>query len=105
MNVLFLFGPNLSALGRRDPDLYGSQTLEEIMGSVARHGAEAGHEVSWRATEHEGELREWLLGAKQGGVHRIERSDPRDPRPGASDLPYGRPVHRAIAARGRGRPQ
>ena len=71
MKVLFLFGPNLSALGRRDPDLYGSQTLEEIMGSVARHGAEAGHEVSWRATEHEGELGEWLLGAKQEGFHAV----------------------------------
>ena len=33
MKVLFLFGPNLGALGRRDPDLYGSETLSQIMAS------------------------------------------------------------------------
>src|SRR5207237_9328412 len=31
MKVLYLFGPNLGALGRRDPERYGAETLEEIM--------------------------------------------------------------------------
>jgi 3-dehydroquinate dehydratase len=31
MNVLYLFGPSMGALGQRDPDTYGSQTLAEIM--------------------------------------------------------------------------
>ena len=30
MKVLYLFGPNLGALGRRDPERYGAETLEEI---------------------------------------------------------------------------
>jgi len=60
MRVLFLFGPNLGTLGRRDPERYGSQTLEEIMGEVGERGAALGHEVSWRQSDHEGELVGWL---------------------------------------------
>ena len=71
MNVLFLFGPNLSALGRRDPSVYGSQTLEEIMAEVERSAAAGGHDVTWRASEHEGELGQWLLAAKQDGFDAV----------------------------------
>jgi len=67
MKVLFLFGPNLSALGRRDPETYGSATLEEVMADVSKRAGELGHELEWRATEHEGELGEWLLGAAGQG--------------------------------------
>jgi 3-dehydroquinate dehydratase-2 len=67
VNVLFLFGPNLSALGRRDPELYGSQSLSEVMAEVEKHGGELGHSVSWRQSEHEGELIEALLSAAADG--------------------------------------
>src|SRR5438105_2824699 len=53
MKVLFLFGPNLSALGRRDPETYGSATLEEVMADVSKRAGELGHELEWRATELE----------------------------------------------------
>ena len=56
MKVLFLFGPNLGALGRRDPERYGNQTLKEIMAEVAARGATLGHEIAWRQSDHEGEL-------------------------------------------------
>ena len=41
MRVLFVFGPNLGALGRREPERYGTQTLEEIAVEVEaeEHGA------------------------------------------------------------------
>jgi 3-dehydroquinate dehydratase II len=68
VRVLFLFGPNLGALGRRDPDLYGDQTLEQLMGEVERHAAELGHEASWRQTDHEGELVGWILAAAEEGI-------------------------------------
>ena len=71
MKLLYLFGPNLSALGRRDPETYGSKTLEEIMGEVSERAGGLGHDVEWRVTEHEGELGEWLLGARDGGFDAV----------------------------------
>jgi 3-dehydroquinate dehydratase-2 len=71
MNVLFLFGPNLGALGRRDAATYGSKTLEELMASVAERASELGHEASWRQSDHEGELIGWLLGADAAGHEAI----------------------------------
>ena len=42
MKILYLFGPNLGALGRRDPETYGSQTLGEIMAEVETRATAAG---------------------------------------------------------------
>jgi 3-dehydroquinate dehydratase-2 len=67
MKVLFLFGPNLGALGRRDPETYGEQTLDEIMGDVERKASSLDHEVSWRQSDHEGDLVGWLLAAAREG--------------------------------------
>ena len=71
MRILFLFGPNLGALGRRDPERYGTKTLEEIMKGVAEHGVEAGHDVAWRQSDHEGELVGWLLAAAGEGFEAV----------------------------------
>jgi 3-dehydroquinate dehydratase-2 len=68
MKVLFLFGPNLGALGRRDPEVYGSASIEEIMAEVGERGTGLGHEVSWRQSDHEGDLVGWLLNASAEGV-------------------------------------
>jgi 3-dehydroquinate dehydratase-2 len=65
MKVLFLFGPNLGALGRRDPELYGSATLEELMAEVVEEAAALGHDAVWRRSDHEGDLVGWLLGAQE----------------------------------------
>src|SRR5207248_624677 len=71
MKVLFLFGPNLGALGRRDPDVYGDRTLEEIMKEVTERGRDLAHDVTWRQSDHEGELIGWLLGAAADGQEAI----------------------------------
>jgi 3-dehydroquinate dehydratase-2 len=68
MKVLFLFGPNLGALGRREPSLYGSESIEDIMRSVEERAAGLGHEVPWRQSDHEGDLVGWLLGADAEGA-------------------------------------
>jgi 3-dehydroquinate dehydratase-2 len=71
MKVLYLFGPNLGALGARDPERYGTQTLAEIMGETAERGEALGHAVEWRQSDHEGELVGWLLSAHAEGVEAV----------------------------------
>jgi 3-dehydroquinate dehydratase-2 len=71
MNLLFLFGPNLGALGRRDPATYGSASLGEIMADVERRATELGHIVRWHQSDHEGELIGWLLAAANEGVDAV----------------------------------
>ena len=56
MKVLYLFGPNLGALGARDPATYGTQTLDDIMAAVAERGSSLGHDVAWFQSDHEGDL-------------------------------------------------
>ncbi len=71
MNVLYLFGPNLGALGSRDPETYGSETLAGIMSAVEQRAVDAGHVVTWRQSNHEGELVDWLLAARDDAVDSI----------------------------------
>jgi len=63
--ILVLNGPNLGRLGSREPDVYGSQTLDDL-GDILR--ADAGeHRVELRQTDTEGELLGWLHGAADAG--------------------------------------
>ena len=71
MHVRYVFGPNLGALGRRDPDVYGHATLAEIMDEVTARGAGLGHQVSWMQSDHEGTLVETLLAAAADGVDAV----------------------------------
>ena len=68
MKSLYLFGPNLGALGRRDPETYGSQTLDDIMAEVETRATAQGHEIVWHQSDHEGDLIGWLLGAAGDGA-------------------------------------
>jgi 3-dehydroquinate dehydratase II len=71
VKVLFLFGPNLGALARRDPDTYGGESLEEIMRDVERRATGLGHTCTWERSDHEGDLVGWLLGAADDGVEAV----------------------------------
>jgi 3-dehydroquinate dehydratase-2 len=71
MRVLYLFGPNLGALGTREPERYGTEGLEEIMRSVGERAETLGHEVAWRQSDHEGDLVGWFVGARAEGIEAV----------------------------------
>jgi 3-dehydroquinate dehydratase-2 len=63
MKILYLLGPNLGALGRRDPATYGTQTIGDIMAEVEARATSQGHVIAWHQSDHEGDLIGWLLAA------------------------------------------
>jgi 3-dehydroquinate dehydratase II len=54
--VLVLQGPNLDLLGTRQPELYGTETLDEIHASLAEHAGRLGLEIAFFQSNHEGAL-------------------------------------------------
>ncbi len=60
MKVLVLNGVNLGRLGKRQPEVYGATTHEQLAQRLVLLGAELGLDVEVRQTDSEAELVGWL---------------------------------------------
>ena len=56
MNILVINGPNLNLLGTREPDIYGTDTLEELMMWVETSPISSNHHFKFYQSNHEGEI-------------------------------------------------
>lgn len=54
--ILFLNGPNLNVVGKREPEVYGKMTLDDIRSEVTRAARVAGTTVEFFQSNHEGEI-------------------------------------------------
>lgn len=68
--ILILHGPNLQALGTREPEIYGRVTLDEVNARLATLGKELGCEVENLQSAHEGVLIDALYQAR-GRCHGV----------------------------------
>jgi 3-dehydroquinate dehydratase-2 len=58
--VFVLNGPNLNLLGTREPEIYGSDTLDDIAGQLEDRARDLGLDIDMRQSNHEGHLVDWL---------------------------------------------
>jgi len=65
--VLVLNGPNLGRLGRRDPDVYGSTTYQELVAMIEAEAAALGVTAVVRQSDSEAQLLEWVHAAADAG--------------------------------------
>jgi 3-dehydroquinate dehydratase-2 len=64
-NVLFLNGPNLNLLGRREPGIYGSASLKDIETELRQRAEGLGIRIDFRQSNMEGELVGWIQQARE----------------------------------------
>ena len=56
MNILVINGPNLNLLGTREPEIYGTDTLEELMMWLETSPSGTDHSFKFFQSNHEGEI-------------------------------------------------
>jgi 3-dehydroquinate dehydratase-2 len=89
--VLVLNGPNLNRLGSREPDIYGTATLDDLEKACAETAAELNLSTDFRQTTDEAELVAWIHEAVDGRIPVILNA--------AAFTHYSYALHDALAMR------
>jgi 3-dehydroquinate dehydratase II len=69
--ILVINGPNLNLLGKREPGIYGSDTLADLETQCKAWGEELATTVDCRQSNHEGSILDWLHSAEQEGFEGV----------------------------------
>lgn len=68
MRITIVNGPNLNLLGKREPSIYGTRSMEQVLVEIQRAYPEVHFE--YRQSNHEGDLIDWVQ--EMGIAHRLE---------------------------------
>lgn len=63
--IYILNGPNLNLLGKREPEIYGNETLEDVERQCREVAAGSGMEVVLLQSNHEGQIIDWIHEARE----------------------------------------
>jgi len=69
--VFVLNGPNMNLLGLREPEIYGSDTLDDIAGQLEDRARDLDLSIDMRQSNHEGHLVDWLHEAQATGAKAV----------------------------------
>jgi 3-dehydroquinate dehydratase-2 len=68
VKITVLHGPNLDRLGCREPEIYGTETLESLNREIRELAGSLGFDTEIRQTNHEGEMVEFLRSAGEESI-------------------------------------
>lgn len=66
--IHILNGPNLNLLGRRQPEIYGRETLDDVAATCRALGADLGLDIALFQSNHEGEIVEMIHRAREAAA-------------------------------------
>ena len=71
MNLLFINGPNLNLLGKREPEIYGNESLDQLIAWVTKQINTKENDIHWFQSNSEGKIIDklhWALDNKIDGI-------------------------------------
>ena len=71
MNILFINGPNLNLLGKREPEIYGNESLDQLIAWVTKQINTKKNDIHWFQSNSEGKIIDklhWALDNKMDGI-------------------------------------
>ena len=71
MNILFINGPNLNLLGKREPEIYGNESLDQLIAWVTKQINTKENDIHWFQSNSEGKIIDklhWALENKINGI-------------------------------------